>query len=123
MSPARKRETPLSEMSQLDAHLNLSHTLLDVFSHLESIIQTLLPILPRCSRRNQGVVVKLLRQIHIAEGRFSLEDDARFSCATNCEIRLTYALAGSYSCASWTTRVEPLRHCHHSSRTTWALDA
>jgi hypothetical protein len=28
-------------------------------------------------------------QIHLAEGRFSLEGDARYSCATNCEIRLT----------------------------------
>ena len=65
MSPARKRETPLNEMSQLDAHLNLSHTLLDVFSRRESIIHTLLPLLPRCSRRNQGVVVKLLRQAEV----------------------------------------------------------
>jgi hypothetical protein len=64
-SPARKRETPLIEMSQLDAHLNLSHTLLDVFSRRESIIHTLLPLLPRCSRRNQGVVAKLLRQAEV----------------------------------------------------------
>jgi hypothetical protein len=41
---------------------------------------------------------------------------------TTCEKRLTYTLAGSYNCAGWTTRVDPPRQCHHSSRTTWALN-
>jgi hypothetical protein len=29
-SPARKREMPLSEMNQLDKHLTLPHTLLEI---------------------------------------------------------------------------------------------
>ena len=28
-------------------------------------------------------------QIYLAEGRFLLKGDARYSCATNCKIRLT----------------------------------
>jgi hypothetical protein len=31
------------------------------------------------------------------------------------EIGSTCTLAGSYSCARWTTRADPLRHCHHSA--------
>jgi hypothetical protein len=58
-SPARKREMPLSEMSQLYRHLALPHTLLEIWNCRASAFQTLLPLLPHCSRENRMVVIEL----------------------------------------------------------------
>jgi hypothetical protein len=53
---ARKREPPLSEIGQLDRHLTLPHTLLEVLGCREFILPILLLLLPRCNMEIMIVV-------------------------------------------------------------------
>lgn len=52
-------ETPLSEIGQLDRHLTLPHTLLEVLSCREFILLILLLLLPRC---NIEIIIVVISQ-------------------------------------------------------------